>query len=139
MAKRSDIIQIARGWKGVRFRHQGRNRNGIDCAGLVVKVAEEIGMDTSMDRTDYVRRSTSVDFLKEFEKNFTWKNPKDVQPGDILVFRDNAYPYHTAIVGDSLNGLTLIHAYANRKQVVEEMYSEEWIKKRVAAFEFPEV
>lgn len=134
---RDRIIKAARGWIGVKFRHQGRNKTGIDCVGLILKVAEDLGYDISMDRTGYVRRSTSVEFLKEFEMYMIWKNPKDVIPGDVLVFRDNAYPYHTAIVGDSKQGYTLIHAYANRRRVVEEMYIEEWRKKAVAGFEFP--
>ena len=134
---RDNIVKAARGWVGVKFRHQGRNHMGIDCVGLIVNVMEEIGLDISMDRTGYVRRSSSVEFLKEFETHLLWKNPKDVIPGDVLVFRDNAYPYHTAIVGDSTQGYTLIHSYANRKKVVEEMYIDEWKRKAVAGFEFP--
>jgi cell wall-associated NlpC family hydrolase len=111
---------------------------GIDCVGLVMKVAEEMGHDISMDRTDYIRRSTGVDFLEEFKQYMVPKNKLEMMPGDVLLFRDNAYPYHVAIVGDSVSGPTLIHSHADRRKVIEEYYTEEWKRKAVYCFEFPE-
>ena len=38
------IIAAARAWLGVPWRHQGRTRQGVDCAGLVVLVGREFGL-----------------------------------------------------------------------------------------------
>jgi cell wall-associated NlpC family hydrolase len=39
------IIAAARSWLGVPWRHQGRTRQGVDCAGLVVLVGRGLGLD----------------------------------------------------------------------------------------------
>ncbi len=44
MATRGEVQTLARTWIGVPWRHQGRNRSGIDCGGLVVKVGQELGL-----------------------------------------------------------------------------------------------
>ena len=35
--KRREIVDAARNWVGVPYRHQGRTRNGIDCVGLLLE------------------------------------------------------------------------------------------------------
>jgi cell wall-associated NlpC family hydrolase len=35
------IVSAARSWLGVPWRHQGRTRQGVDCAGLVVLVGRK--------------------------------------------------------------------------------------------------
>ena len=39
----SAIVAAARTWLGVPWRHQGRTRQGVDCAGLVVLVGRGLG------------------------------------------------------------------------------------------------
>lgn len=55
-----------------------------------------------------------------------------------MLFRDSAYPCHAAIVGVRDSKLTIIHAHASRRKVVEEPIDQaDWISRAVAAFEFP--
>ena len=46
------IVAAARSWLGVPWRHQGRARQGIDCAGLVVLVGRGLGL-TDYDTAAY--------------------------------------------------------------------------------------
>ncbi len=133
------IVQAARGWVGTKWRHQGRTKNGIDCVGLVIKIADELDYDTSFDRTDYIRRSTGIEFIDYFKDHMIQKRVTEVEAGDVLIFRELRYPYHSAIVGyDKLLGLTLVHAFAKSRKVVEEQYTDEWKRKVTHCFEFPE-
>ena len=77
------IIEAARGWVGTKWRHQGRSKRGIDCVGLVIKIAEELEYDTSFDRTDYIRRSTGIDFISYFRDHMSEKKVTEVGPGDV--------------------------------------------------------
>ena len=62
-----------------------------------------------------------------------------MQPGDILIFRDDAYPCHSAIVSEKHGVPHIIHAHASRRMVVEEPIANEWPGRRVFAFRYPGV
>ena len=136
MPKRNEAVELARSWLGVPWRHQGRTRQGIDCAGLVVLVGEALGL-LSYDTTNYQRRSHSQYFMKAFRENMQEKRLVDAKPGDVLLFRDSAYPCHSAIVAERGSKPTIIHAYAPRHKVVEDLLDQgDWLDRRVSCFEF---
>lgn len=132
---REVIVAEARKWKDVKWRHEGRNENGIDCVGLAVVVAK--GLDLfHYDVTGYTRQPTSLDMLVHFRANMTEKPVGDAKPGDIVIFRDGQFPFHVGMIADKYGELSLIHAYAGRKKVIEELYLPEWSKLALACFEF---
>ena len=45
MTERHDIVTCARQFLDVRFVHQGRSREGLDCLGLLIATAREAGLD----------------------------------------------------------------------------------------------
>jgi cell wall-associated NlpC family hydrolase len=55
MTMREQIVEEARKYLGVRFRHQGRTVAGIDCAGLILNVGNDLGLieysETGYDST----------------------------------------------------------------------------------------
>jgi cell wall-associated NlpC family hydrolase len=53
-AERMALVREARTYMGVRWRHQGRDRRGLDCAGLVVASLRGIGRAVR-DSTAYGR------------------------------------------------------------------------------------
>ena len=121
---------------GVRWRHQGRNRSGVDCCGLVIVVGRALGLVT-YDTSAYGRRTTGGEFLKHFyDAGMIPKDLKNAEPGDVLVTHDHMFPCHCGVFGDR-GGLSFIHAYATRKCVVEAP-AEEWMRKAVQAFAYPE-
>jgi len=54
VASAGELITAARAYDKVPFRHQGRSRQGLDCIGLIVCAARDIGIDLP-DRHDYAR------------------------------------------------------------------------------------
>lgn len=128
-----EIIAEARKWDGVRWRHQGRTRlQGIDCVGLIVLVAQALGI-SDWDITTYGRRSMDHGLKKHFYHHMeVIKNLSDAGPGDVVLMKELAFPTHVGILGHG----TLIHAYLPRKKVVEEPYSADWVAKTTDAFKF---
>src|SRR5699024_7702666 len=53
-SERHGLVRAARGWVGVRWRHQGRSRDGVDCGGLLVVAMADIGKRVR-DRRAYGR------------------------------------------------------------------------------------
>lgn len=119
MITRDDIVNEARGWVGVRWKHQGRSRAGIDCAGLIVNVGNELKL-TNYDTNDYSRLPDPTVFVDKFERNLDVGDINNILPGDVLVFRQLQFPCHTGIASIKHDVLHLIHAHAPRRQVIEE-------------------
>ncbi len=116
--------------------HQGRTRRGIDCAGLVVLVARSLGL-SSYDATAYQRRTQGTKFLKHFRETLDQKPLLEALPGDVMLFRDDAYPCHSTILAQRDGIMTLVHAHATRRKVVEELLHQgDWWDRRVACFGF---
>jgi len=136
MPNRDDIVAEARKWIDVPWRHQGRTKRGIDCAGLVIVVGNSLGL-VDYDTTNYQRKTHGQDFLNHFRMNMDEKPILDALPGDVLLFRDRQFPCHSVIIGERQGALTIIHAYAHRRKVIEErLDTEEWLQRRVACFKF---
>lgn len=131
-------VTEARTWLGVRWLHQGRTREGIDCAGLGILVAQQAaGID--FDKTDYPRQATDETMIELCERFMDRVSPADMAPGDIAIFAF-ANQRHMAVVGDYVfGGLSLIHAYAPARKVVETRFDEVWRGRLRRAFRFREV
>lgn len=131
----ADVVMEARSWLGTRFHHQGRLKSvGCDCAGLVVGVAQALGL-SEFDKTDYSRLPDGEMLRAVCDANMTGIAITDVQPGDVLLFKFDQFPQHLAIVGDyPAGGLSLIHAFAPSRKVVEVRLDDVWQQRVVAAY-----
>ena len=134
------IVQEARSWLGVRWVHQGRSRAGVDCAGLVLLVAQA-QRSWSLDVRDYPRQATDESMLELCRQHLQPVARAALQPGDVAVFGfDNQR--HVGIVGDypAPGALSLIHAYALApRRVVEVRFDSVWMGRVVGCFRFPGV
>lgn len=102
----SAIVTEARSWIGVPFRHQGRTRRGVDCAGLAVCVGVACGVLAVPGR--------------EMLRYGLPPNPRHIgqmldalgvqvqaaEPGDVLWFGHPRAPTHLGI----WTGASIIHA-----------------------------
>jgi len=112
---------------GVRFRHQGRSRRGVDCAGLLLASMAAIGRPIT-DLAAYGREPLGGGLRGMLVANLGEPVPKDeMRPGDVVLMRFRGEPTHVGMLGDYVHGgCSLIHAYAMMKKVVEHRIDEEW-------------
>ena len=148
---REQIVEWARGWLGVPGRHQGRNRSGIDCGGLVIEVAKELGIATSAhDRMGYERLPTLYMLVQHCAK---WMRQKtgaeyDVRlPGDVVVMKPNErypWPSHLGIISTLPSGeIGMLHSNCGtvgmgggiKGGVIESSYAP-WWDRTVAVYEY---
>ncbi len=130
MPSNQDLVEAARNWKGVRWVHQGRNRAGVDCVGLLMMALKDIGIEVR-DMKGYRRSPNPEAFLGNiFDQTIPVEG--DPFPGAIGVFRDGTQPCHVAIFAETHGRPSIIHAYAGIGKVIEEVFDHEWPARLVA-------
>ena len=72
-----DIAQYAQKFLGYKYVYGGASPSGFDCSGLVYYVYKQFGYKLSRASTAQAKEG------KEFAK-------KDLKPGDVLIFKNNA-------------------------------------------------
>lgn len=138
---RDQIIAAARSHIGKRFRHQGRANNGVlDCAGLVVAVAESIGADY-LDQQGYSLHPSNglLEAALDAQPCLVRVALSDMQPADVLLMKIASDPQHLAIyVGFNpvYEDAGIVHAYAQARKVCEHRLSDEWRTRIVRVYRF---
>lgn len=146
------IVAAARSWVGIPYRHQARGPKspdgGVDCVGLLIAVAIELGLiEEGYDPTGYAWETDGTQLREELSK---WADliafsdgpsPADfwfdvLRPGDIAVFKVTGLPQHTAFISSIAYGTGgplpgMIHAYNPSKKVVEHLLDERWTRRLV--------
>lgn len=118
-----DLIPIARTWLEVPFRHQGRSRLAVDCAGLVEVVAQQAGLTTVDYRAprNYHRRGQAQ--LKQIlEKHCERIDEPEIGCVVLIRFPGEEFASHLAFYA----GETIIHCYEKIGRVVEHGYRGPW-------------
>lgn len=136
---RDAIIAAARNWIDTPWRHQGRDGDrGIDCVGLIVCVAADIGIPID-DLRNYRRVATSRQMEAEFDRRMIRRKIAAHAPGAVLLFKYRPFPRHVAI-GTMRDGQPwIVHSRqdAGRGRVIEEPYSETWKSRLAVAYDYP--
>lgn len=117
--KRDEIVEEALTWVGTKWVHQGRTRNGVDCVGLLCKVADKFNMYYE-DKTNYSRNPNGFEFLEQLRKFFPPARVNQNPHGLIAIMRENVYPCHTGIIYMKDGRRRLIHATAVDRACVDE-------------------
>ena len=134
--ERLALVAAARGYLRVPYRHRGRNRLGLDCAGLLWRAFADVGVVMDDERAyspqpDGRLRDAVVARLGEP----FWKAGDALEllaPGDVVTLRWHQHPNHVALVTDYyLGGLALIHSYAEAGQVVEHRLDDQWAARLI--------
>lgn len=146
MPSRSDIIREARSWIGVPFRHQGRNRRGVDCIGHVLLVMNALGMELddqareALERPKYGLRPNGHQLVRACEANGEAVPNGEHLPGDVVIMAWHKFPMHIGFLGDlygdvkSEGPMSLIHSYSDMGKVAEHTFSREWSRRVRATF-----
>ena len=128
----TDYEARARALAGVRFRPQGRSRDGIDCLGLMLQT---YAIPEDAVRRDYRLRG---DHLSEVERGlsaaFRKISRRDLRPGDALLLQVQLDQLHFAV----FTHRGFVHADARIGRVVETPGWPRWpligmYRKRVRA------
>ena len=131
---REQVITTARSYKGVRFQHQGRTPLGLDCVGLLIIVAHNVGY-TDYDFTTYDRVPDGKLFWQAMCRHLHSVDGLDeVRPGDVLLMKYHLFPQHVAFVSEVLpegRGWKIIHAF-NHRGVIEHDLDERWLESNRA-------
>lgn len=106
---RAAIVAEARRWLGVRFRHGGRSRDGVDCLGLLMAV---YGVDGP---GDYDRRPGITYSFSQASRFADRINHTEAGPGDVAQMCYAGHPVHFGI----MSPVGVIHAAAMLRKVVE--------------------
>lgn len=137
MTSRTTIIEEARRYLNVPWRHQGRTKHGIDCAGLVLLVGRKLGlMPENYDVHGYGRRPNEFSFINAFRENMDERPLDDAKPGDAVTFVDGPYPCHVGILTEKNGARYFIHAYAGSRKTIEQPFDGVWLAKATHCFAY---
>lgn len=123
-----------RSYKGTKFMHQGRGKNiGLDCIGLLVCAARDLGIAHGADRIKgYSRAPTDGDFDKwaghfavQLPYNRLQSLQSQIELGDVITFwieREGLTRHVAVYTGTDNQGRPMmIHSYAKQDRGVMEM------------------
>lgn len=139
------LLTAARSLLGVPWRHRGRSRVGLDCAGLPWLMYAECGL-VLPDRRDYGREPFKQGLKSAMADSGTtvWEGPKGsaplslLQPADVVLMDPAGQPRHVAVIGDDLlHTFSLIHADGLAGSVIEHGLSDMYLKQIVCVFRRP--
>jgi cell wall-associated NlpC family hydrolase len=131
------LVVAARKFLGVPWRHLGRTRAGVDCIGLVLLAAREIGHDLP-DPAPYERKPQGARLVDGLARHA--RRVADPLPGDVLVFRTGLFGGHVGIATShrTYGGAGVLHAYATHRHVVEQPLEAELQRELVGAWRLAE-
>lgn len=129
---RDQFLSEARSWIGVPWLHQGRNRYGVDCIGLLLVVCWRLGL-TDYDVQGYGRTPDHEFMRRECDQMMT--RTKDPQAADVLLFHLSRCLLHIVIRTDR----GVLHSWASPGKVVETSLPPVWAHRIAAAYRVPGV
>lgn len=127
------VVQSAREWVGVPYHHQGRVPAGLDCVGLLIVVARELGiLPPHFDYTRYGRRPNGQLDAALDQHLVPLATP---EPGCIVAIAWHRRLHHVGIVGRTEQYDTLIHSL-DPHGVIEHRLDEKYQRRVVRCFGF---
>lgn len=137
--KADEIISAAREQLDVPFLHQGRSRQGLDCIGLLLTIADKFKVPYT-DVEGYNRLPQGKLLEETFNAHVASGQlikllPHERQKGDFLMMRFKGQPQHLAV----FTGSTIIHSYASVGKVCEHILDSTWEKRIVNVYRLAEV
>lgn len=116
---------------GLPFKRDGRDRNGVDCYGLICLVyKEQLGIELNPFSGIFVDQApkTMLEVARIMNKDRdNWNNPASIGPFDMLQLRTGKHAFH---VGLAVDKRKFIHVEEGIDAVLEDLNSPLW-KNRV--------
>lgn len=132
------VVQAARSYVGVKFRHQGRSRKeGLDCAGLLIRVAQDLGL-SQFDIRAYERVPDGEQMRSLCDTHM--RRTFLTSSGAVALIRFGRFPQHVAIFGRiGEREVTIIHSLLQFRRVCEHRLDEHWRRLICGRYEIPGV
>lgn len=136
------IVAEARDWLGVRWRHQGRGRRGIDCGGLILQVGWSLGLiSREEDHRAYSRQPDGYSLAAVMRRLLVERPASELLPGNVVLLRDvvEGWPTHMGILAERQGGgLNLIHSWVKLpvQRVTENRFSDAWRANIVGVYAY---
>jgi cell wall-associated NlpC family hydrolase len=130
----NDIVLEARTYIGVPWVHQGRSRDGVDCLGLAILVAQTV-RGYQFDMRDYAAQAMDETMQAKCLEHMDPIGLSDLAPGNVVVIKFENQR-HMAIVGDYpiAGHFSLIHANSKLGKVVEHRLDSVWRRLIMSAW-----
>lgn len=132
-----EIVALARSIIGVPYRHMGRDTTGMDCLGVVLRVAELRGYELPVVG-EYSRNPSGKRMARLLCKHAIQIRPNMARSGDFLHMAFGRHPQHLAIISSD-DPTRIIHADSEVGRVVEHTLSDGWIDRVRGAYRFPDL
>jgi hypothetical protein len=128
---------------GTPFRHAGRNHAGVDCAGLLMMMKDELGLDfhdTPIKNYDTKPGPVFRRFMERQARDIMSTTGEVWSVGDwIMVWIDEeGVGQHIAVI-TKVEPLTVIHADTAAGKVWECLFDPSWLSRVVAVFRLKEL
>lgn len=142
---RDQIIAEARTWIGVPWRHKGRSRTGVDCAGMPLEVLRTCGAEIPSEllSLEYGAQPDGYALLDLLKAHLQSVPVKARRPGDVAVFLDNRNPRHIGILSMKNGREHVVHAryseVREKRKVVETPLEGEMWNRLVCVFGIPSI
>lgn len=134
MYDRDTIVATARQLIGVRYRHRGCSLAGVDCLGVLLWTAQQLGVATPA--VDYTRNPSGRRMVRLLREYLQAIRPSEALPGDVLHLAYGPMPQHLAIV--TAPG-RILHADSAVGHVVEHALVDPWPARVRGAYCLPGV
>lgn len=122
---RQQIVDTARSYIGTPFRKGGRDRNSIDCVGLLICIHHDLGLPIE-DSTEYQFNPISNNSIitKFVFGQADFVDGLSPRHGQIGVMLDNRFPMHFGIIAKDGGKTTFINANTKIRRVVEQDFND---------------
>ncbi len=125
------IAEAARAYLGVPFHPHGRTRAGLDCAGLVLAVARDLGLVLRDVPPFYAPLRSGFALLRELRDQLVEVNFRRPPAGAVLAFSFGRAE-HAAILIEA--PACVVHAWRSAGRVVETVLDDATARRVVGAF-----
>lgn len=131
----SEVHTAALSWLGVPFAHQGRSRElGVDCAGLVVCAARQLGLLTSEWDVNGYRRYPDGTMRRHCDAVLDAESA--LCRAHLALMRFAVDPQHLAFVVPRGGGWSLVHALERSGRVVQHRLDATWRGRIVQLYRY---
>lgn len=134
---RQRLIDDVKSFVGTPYHHQGRDRNGLDCVGVIIAALRRQGIDPPAP-ADYGKNSPGDSLLRHIDRcGLFYKIPADQRlPGDMLVFAIGRDPQHLGLLIErpEAGPEIMVHSADVIMKVQAATLGEAWIKRIAAVY-----